>query len=161
MFKNFALAAAVSCMSANALESTMLDMNMYNDVVFAQTKSETTAEYGCVVGMDPICTLKVHSVLPDLDVPLIPSPEELPSFLMRRLERRHEELGEDIPEYAGALNAFAPTELTLETNTVLATEEPVEKEAEEPEAEEAEEKADEPKADEPKAEEPKAKEPKA
>jgi len=47
---------------------------MYNDAVFAQTKSETEAKYAA--GEDePICTLRVHSVQPDLDVPLLPGTE--------------------------------------------------------------------------------------
>ena len=40
MLQRFALTAAAVISSAAALESTMLDMSMYNDVIFAQIKTE-------------------------------------------------------------------------------------------------------------------------
>ena len=41
----------------------------------------------------------MHSVSPVLDVPKVPSVDEMPSFLKRRLARRYEDRGEPIPDY--------------------------------------------------------------
>ena len=96
MLKKFALAAAGVISSASALESTMLDMSMYNDVIFAQI----TTEYGGGQSKPkPVCTLRVHSVSPVLDVPKVPQIDSMPSFLKRRLARRYEDRGEAVPEY--------------------------------------------------------------
>lgn len=52
---------------------------------------------------DPLCTLNVHSVKPDLSVPKLPTVDysmtEIPTFLKRRLARRYEERGEPVPDY--------------------------------------------------------------
>ena len=59
MLQRFALTAAAVISSAAALESTMLDMSMYNDVIFAQIKTEYG---GGESNSKPVCTLRVHSV---------------------------------------------------------------------------------------------------
>ena len=96
MLQRFALAAAVAISSASALESTMLDMSMYNDVIFAQIKTE---QVGDESKSKPVCTLRVHSVSPVLDVPKVPQIDLMPSFLKRRLARRYQDRGEAVPEY--------------------------------------------------------------
>ena len=100
MFKNFAATVALAFSSVHALEQTKLDLSMYNDVTFAQIGS-TVGDASHHAG--PLCTLHVHTVAPDLDVPKLPTIhnafDEIPSALKARLRRRYEDRGEPIPDY--------------------------------------------------------------
>ena len=86
------LAVAVLAGYASALKTTPIDMSMYSGTMFAQTGSKATYE-------QPKCTLKVHSILPDLSVPKVQSVDEYPSFLKNRLARRASEGGDVVPDY--------------------------------------------------------------
>ena len=108
MLQRIALAVEIAAMvgSASALESqagsTMLDMGMYQDVMFAQIASMQDENDPATKPENqpaPVCTLKVHTVKPTFDVPKVPSLSEMPSFLKRRLARRYQERGEPVPDY--------------------------------------------------------------
>ena len=83
----------------NALESTPIDLGLYEkQLMFAQTG----ATYGG--SSDPVCTLKVHSVKPDIQQPKYQVvsesvAREIPDFMRKRMIRRYEEQGLAIPAY--------------------------------------------------------------
>ena len=90
----------LNCISVvSGLETMKLDMGMYQEVIFAQTKSESEYSGEDEAAKPPVCTLRVHSVSPTLDVPKVPKLESMPSFLKRRLARRYKDRGEPVPEY--------------------------------------------------------------
>jgi len=97
MYTRLAVAAVIGCVGANAIRSTPIDMGMYNSAVFAQTGS--LALEAEAPKKKPKCTLKVHSIVPNLDLPKVHSVDEMPSFLKNRLARRHEAEGEEVPEF--------------------------------------------------------------
>ena len=117
MIKTFAVVAAVACQAADALATTKLDVKtLYGGVQLAQTSSTSQVEaQGFPVGTkaDPLCLMQVHSVRPNLDVPKLPpvsytqSGKELPPALRRRLQRRYEQRGLQVPDY---LRDAAPEE---------------------------------------------------
>ena len=89
---------AVMAMGVNALETTKLD-------VASLYKSAAPAP-GPILGApahEGVCSMVVHSVKPNLDVPKLPEVSygnrDIPSALRRRLARRYEERGEAIPDY--------------------------------------------------------------
>ena len=79
-----------------ALKQTKLDMGMYDDVMFAQTASEPEK-----ASDSPVCTLKVHALHPSPAVltPVLPTInyDTIPGALRRRMARRYEERGEEVP----------------------------------------------------------------
>ena len=106
MFKSLTATALVASFT-RGLQTTKLDVaSLYRDVVgdvmLAQTRSSAFAQ-----GNDPLCTFRVHSVLPNVDIPKLPQlnydeNKEIPDFLRARLARRYEERGEPVPDYLQA-----------------------------------------------------------
>lgn len=96
MLQKFALAIMTFAIHSASATETMLDMAMYQDVMFTQIASmqESPEEQP-----KPVCQLRVHSVTPTLDVPKVPTLGEMPSFLKRRLARRYLDRGEPVPAY--------------------------------------------------------------
>lgn len=110
MLKSLAVAAAQFAFVTSALETTSLDMNeLYKSVMpkstmLAQIGSSSATEWAVTSNIEPICTLRVHTVKPMLDIPKLPSVDysmqkEIPSFLKRRLARRYEDRDEEVPDY--------------------------------------------------------------
>ena len=81
----------------------------------------------------PVCTLRVHSVLPVLDVPKVADLSEMPSFLKKRLARRYIDRGEEVPEYLRD-DVEAPMEAVMAETVLKAADEYAAKAESEPEA---------------------------
>lgn len=99
MYSRLAVAAVIGCVSANAIRSTPINMGMYNSAEFAQTGSFSFETAEVEAPKKPKCVLKVHSIVPNLDLPKVHSIDQMPSFLKNRLARRHEAEGEEVPDY--------------------------------------------------------------
>ena len=91
MFYKTCYTGALLSAYAAAIESTPIDMGMYSDSLML---AQTGVTYGGPE--DPVCTLKVHSVEPEVHVPkyqVISESEarDLPDFMRKRMVRRYED----------------------------------------------------------------------
>ena len=90
---------ATLAMTSNALETTKLDIaSLYKSAALAGPIAPRIGK------QEGICSMIVHTVKPNLDVPKLPTvsydkKRSLPSALRRRLARRYEERGEPVPDY--------------------------------------------------------------
>ena len=126
MYKSFAVAAAVACEAARALSTTQLDVAaLYGGLQLAQTSSSSKVEapgFPAHQKVDPLCLMQVHTVRPNLDVPKLPpvshaaginqqNMDQLPPALRRRLQRRYEQRGMEVPAYLRTEAADEPPSL--------------------------------------------------